>query len=244
MLSIAVLTAAVAAVLATWQPSRSTLRVTRVGSVWGPARPARPVRRRWWSTPWVVVGGAGLATTQLIGGVTGLLAGAAVGVAAHRWIATAEPAALRRQRSEQRRDLPLAVDLLVACVTAGLSPSAAVAVVADVLPGSLGARFRSVTARLALGADPELVWRDLAADPALGPLGNALARSARTGGSITTALARCADDLRRERRANAATVARSVGVRAAAPLGACFLPAFLLIGVVPTIVGAFGTLAG
>jgi Flp pilus assembly protein TadB len=241
VLSIAVLTAAVTAVLATWRPSRSTLRVTRVGPVSGPAR---PVRRRWWSTPWVVVGGAGLATTQLIGGVTGLLAGAAVGVAAHRWIATAEPAALRRQRSEQRRDLPLAVDLLVACVTAGLSPSAAVAVVADVLPGSLGARFRSVTARLALGADPELVWRDLAADPALGPLGNALARSARTGGSITIALARCADDLRRERRANAATVARSVGVRAAAPLGACFLPAFLLIGVVPTIVGAFGTLAG
>jgi Flp pilus assembly protein TadB len=241
VLSIAVLAAALAAVLAAWRPGLPTLRVTSVGTVSGSVR---PTRRRWWSTPGVVAAGAGLATSQLIGGAAGVVAGAAVGVGAYRWIAAAEPAAQRRQRSEQRRDLPLAVDLLVACVTAGQAPSAAVAVVADALPGSLGARFRSVAARLALGADPELVWRDLAADPALGPLGNALARSARTGGSVTTALARCADDLRRERRAQAATVARSVGVRAAAPLGACFLPAFLLIGVVPTIVGAFGTLAG
>jgi hypothetical protein len=50
--------------------------------------------------------------------------------------------------------------------------------------------------------------------------------------------------VRRRRRARADAIARGVGVRAAAPLGACFLPAFLLIGVVPTIVGAFGAFAG
>jgi hypothetical protein len=31
-------------------------------------------------------------------------------------------------------------------------------------------------------------------------------------------------------------------VRTAAPLGACFLPAFFLVGVVPTIIGVVGTL--
>jgi tight adherence protein B len=33
--------------------------------------------------------------------------------------------------------------------------------------------------------------------------------------------------------------ARQVGVLAAGPLGLCFLPAFMLIGVVPTVVGTF-----
>jgi pilus assembly protein TadC len=36
--------------------------------------------------------------------------------------------------------------------------------------------------------------------------------------------------------------ARSVGVHAAAPLGLCFLPAFVLVGIVPSIVSVFGSL--
>jgi Flp pilus assembly protein TadB len=239
MVSLAMLAAALAAALVVRPPSPRVLLASRLGGAPVPDRPPR----RWWASPWVAAATAALATTGLIGGVTGLLAGAAAGVAAHRWIATAEPSSSRRQRAELHRDLPLAVDLMVACVAAGQAPSAAVAAVAEALPGPLGGRLRSVAARLALGADPEVVWRDLATDPALGPLGNTLARSARTGSSVTTALARCADDLRRQRRTEAATIARSTGVRAAAPLGACFLPAFLLIGVVPTIVGAFGALA-
>ncbi|HYJ66857.1 MAG TPA: type II secretion system F family protein [Nocardioidaceae bacterium] len=179
-----------------------------------------------------------------MGGLLGLLVGGAVAVGVRRWVAAAEPASERRRRAELERDLPLAVDLLVACVSAGQAPTAALGAIADALPGPLGDRLRTTAARLALGADPETVWRDLATDPTLAPLGQTLARSARTGASITKALSRCADDLRRQRRARAETVARSVGVRAAAPLGACFLPAFLLIGVVPTVVGAFGALAG
>jgi hypothetical protein len=35
----------------------------------------------------------------------------------------------------------------------------------------------------------------------------------------------------------ATEAARSAGVRAVAPLGLCFLPAFVLVGVVPTVVG-------
>jgi pilus assembly protein TadC len=241
VLSLPIAAAALAAALVTWRPTPRALLARRAATA---APPRRQARRRWWTSPWVAAGAAALATTQLIGGVTGLFAGAAAGVAAHRWISRAEPSASRRQRAELDRDLPLAVDLLVACVAAGQAPSAAIGTVAEALSGPLGRRLQSIAARLALGADPALVWRDLAADPALAPLGNTLARSARTGASVTTALARCADDIRRQRRAQVGTVARSAGVRAAAPLGACFLPAFLLIGVVPTIVGAFGALAG
>jgi Flp pilus assembly protein TadB len=240
MLTLAILAAAAAGALA----------VTPVPP-WprAPSPPGRPtfasrlLDSEWWMSPWLAAGFGALAAAQFVGGVPGLLVGGAVAVGVRRWIATSEPGAERRRRAELERDLPLAVDLLVACVAAGQPPTSALSAIANALPGPLGERLRSTTARLALGADPETVWRDLAGDPALAPLGQTLARSARTGASISSALSRCADDLRRQRRARAETVARSVGVRAAAPLGACFLPAFLLIGVVPTVVGAFGALA-
>ena len=239
MTTVAVLAAALAAALAIRPP-------TRPGDpphTEGPSAARLSTIGRWRASPWPTVGLAAVATGVLIGGVAGAVAGLVAGAAAHRWISRAESGLSRRQQAEIERDLPFAVDLLVACVAAGRSPVAAVVGVAAVLPGALGDRLREASGRLALGADQERVWRELAADPALAPLGHTLARSARTGSSISTALARCADDVRRQRRARADTVARGVGVRAAAPLGACFLPAFLLIGVVPTIVGAFGAFA-
>jgi pilus assembly protein TadC len=44
-----------------------------------------------------------------------------------------------------------------------------------------------------------------------------------------------AEELRRDARVRAEAAARSAGVRAVLPLVACFLPAFLLIGVVPVV---------
>jgi hypothetical protein len=37
--------------------------------------------------------------------------------------------------------------------------------------------------------------------------------------------------------------ARAVGVKAAVPLGLCLLPSFLLIGVVPVVIGLLRSLA-
>ena len=243
MTMLAVLAAALAAGLAIRPPTRPPRPGDRPHAAEGPLSAKVSALGRWRSSPWPAVGLATIATGVLIGGLAGMVAGLVAGAAAHRWISRAESGLSRRQRAEIERDLPFAVDLLVACVAAGRSPVAAVVGVAEVLPGALGDRLREASGRLALGADQERVWRDLAADSALAPLGHTLARSTRTGSSITTALARCADDVRRQRRARADTIARGVGVRAAAPLGACFLPAFLLIGVVPTIVGAFGAFA-
>ncbi len=87
------------------------------------------------------------------------------------------------------------------------------------------------------------MWQDLAQDETFAPLGRSLARSARTGSSISVALSHCADDLRRDRRAAADANARKVGVRVSAPLGACFLPAFFLVGILPTIIGSVRSLS-
>src|SRR5690606_14099038 len=235
---------ALAAGLAAGLATRSPDRIGGPGV--GRSRPttASVARSSRWTAPLPASAVAAVAAALLAGGATGLLLGAAAGTAVHRWLVGAESLAARRRRAEVERDLPLAVDLLVACLTAGRSPDVAMSAVAEAMPGVLGDRLRATAARLALGGDPQHAWHDLAADPALAPLGQALARSARTGASVTTTLAGLADDIRRRRRSRAQAVARSVGVRAAAPLGACFLPAFLLIGVVPTIIGAFGGLTG
>jgi Flp pilus assembly protein TadB len=242
MTTLAVLAAAVAAALAI-RPASRPPQFGDTSQTVSPSVLKELTLKRWQASPWPAVAAAAVATSVLIGGLAGMVAGLVAGAAAYRWISRAESGLIRQQRAEIERDLPFAVDLLVACVAAGRSPAAAVIAVAEVMPDALGDRLREASGRLVLGADHERVWRDLAADPALAPLGHTLARSTRTGSSITTALARCADDVRRQRRARADTVARGVGVRAAAPLGACFLPAFLLIGVVPTIVGAFGAFA-
>ena len=65
-------------------------------------------------------------------------------------------------------------------------------------------------------------------------------RSAQSGAPLSTVLARIAQDMRRDRHAAVEVAARSAGVRAVAPLAACFLPAFLLVGVVPVVASLAG----
>ena len=93
-----------------------------------------------------------------------------------------------------------------------------------------------------MGAPAAEVWSDLAGDPALGPLGRALARSESSGSSVADTVARLSEDLGRDQRAEVKDLARSVGVKAALPLGVCLLPAFLLVGIVPVVVASLAAL--
>lgn len=191
------------------------------------------------TSPWLAALGAALVVPLFVPGWLGLLAAAAAAVAVHRWVAGLESLADRRRRAHVARNLPVAVDLLVAALSVGRPPGPALASVARAMGGPLGDDLSSIAVRIELGADPVAVWRDVARDPVLGPVGRSFGRAATSGASVTTVLARCVDDLRRRRRAEANRVARSAGVRTAAPLGLCFLPAFVVVGIVPTVVGAF-----
>ena len=53
------------------------------------------------------------------------------------------------------------------------------------------------------------------------------------------AVHRLAEELRERARADVEARARSIEVKAAAPLGLCLLPAFVVLGVVPMVVGVF-----
>ncbi|MFC5749170.1 type II secretion system F family protein [Actinomadura rugatobispora] len=169
-----------------------------------------------------------------------------VGLAA---MATVYRAFNRAERMEHRKrharlvaDLPIAVDLLAACLRGGTPWSEAVEAVAGAVGGPLGHELNRVAVQIRLGADPADAWLALTQDPALAPLARTAVRAVQSGAAPATALARLARDQRRNARTAAATRARAAGIKALAPMGACFLPAFVLLGVVPAIAGVASTI--
>jgi Flp pilus assembly protein TadB len=180
-----------------------------------------------------------VAVGEAVHGTVGAVVGLVAGIALARWISRLEPPHLARARRETAQALPLAVDLLGACLSAGSPVPVAVDVVAAAVRGPLADRLRAVLARLEIGADPVTAWRLLDKDPVLASLARTMIRALESGAPIAAGLGRLGEDVRCRHRADRQREARSVGVRAAGPLAVCFLPAFMLIGVVPTVVAAF-----
>ncbi|MGE5763678.1 MAG: type II secretion system F family protein [Mycobacterium leprae] len=75
----------------------------------------------------------------------------------------------------------------------------------------------------------------------LAGLGRVLARVADTGAPLAAALGEAAREQRERATLTAEERARSAGVYAVAPLGLCFLPAFVLVGAVPVVAGLLAT---
>jgi pilus assembly protein TadC len=70
-----------------------------------------------------------------------------------------------------------------------------------------------------------------------------MVRAHRSGASVASEVAALADELGRRSRLRAEERARSVGVKAAVPLGLCLLPSFVLLGIVPLAVSLMQSLA-
>jgi hypothetical protein len=128
-------------------------------------------------------------------------------------------------------------DLLAACLRGGLPVPVAVQAVASSLPARAADALRHAAELLALGADPVAAWAPALAEPLTAELARGARRSARSG----AALAAVAEGLATRVRAGADEEAEARAQRAAVavtgPLGLCFLPAFLCVGVVPVVIG-------
>jgi Flp pilus assembly protein TadB len=181
---------------------------------------------------------AGIAVATTLGGVIGILGGLAAAVGSAYALLRLEPRLVRIRRERLLEELPLAASLLAACLRAGRSPERAVELIGQAVPGPLGVELALVAEALRLGAGPEIAWSRLLDDPALAPFARALIRTWDSGAPLADTLDHLANDARRTTRSRADRRARAVGVKAALPLGVCFLPAFLLIGVVPVVAGA------
>ncbi len=206
-------------------------RLTRPGPVVaavGPV-PAGPLRRRALA---VLAGGVVVVVAGV--GPGSLLVAVGVAVVVERW-ARRDPTAGPDDSARIRDDLPLVCDLLAVCLAAGTPVPGAVGAVGAATGGPLGRVLSGVAGRLRLGAPARTAWRDVPADAAA--LARVVVRAGESGSSVVPALRALAADLRVARRAATAAAVQRAAVWVLAPLGLCFLPAFLCLGVVPLVLG-------
>jgi len=183
-----------------------------------------------------------LAGWSFVGGGAGVVAGLALAVVSWRILGDVEPPSRKRRREQLARQLPVGVQLLATALRAGADIESALVMVATALPGAVGEELAGLARQLRLGLDPERVWARAAENVALAPLARTLGRAQETGAAVAEVMEALAAELQGQRRAAVEQVAKSVDVRASAPLGLCLLPAFMVLGVAPLVVGVFASL--
>ncbi|HJQ03734.1 MAG TPA: type II secretion system F family protein [Jatrophihabitans sp.] len=154
---------------------------------------------------------------------------------------------LQRRPPPEPRSVAVVLDLLAATLAAGAPPESAIAAVAGAVIdcGTASMRqavepVRLVGRLLRLGSDPVTAWARLDAVPGMQQVSAAGRRCAHSGARLAWALADAAAEIRMQHRARAVARAERTGVWALLPLGCCFLPAFVCLGVLPVVLGVAG----
>ncbi|TQK52795.1 type II secretion system (T2SS) protein F [Streptomyces sp. SLBN-118] len=207
-------------------------------------------RQRWrpecgaWARRWAGPLGALITGCVLVGGVLGCAAGLGGAYGVSRWQRSRKPAA-GAEDQEASRQLPLAADLLAACISAGAGPREAAEAVGESLGGPVGERLARAAAELRLGGEPARAWGWFGRIPGAEGLGRCLERADSTGAPAAESVSRLAERFRADRARAVAARGRKAQVLITAPVGLCFLPAFLAVGVAPVVIGlADGLLNG
>ncbi|MFD5696658.1 type II secretion system F family protein [Streptomyces lasiicapitis] len=206
---------------------------------WGGALTGRRELARRWLTV-AAVAGAGWA---FVGGIAGCVVGVIVGCCVWRMrLGGDREAEVDAARAAEQ--LPLAADLLAACVAAGAGPVVAAQAVGESLGGPVGDRLAWGAAQVRLGGAPADAWRQVGEIPGAGGLARLLEQTAESGAPAAGPVARIAADCRAEQGRTATARARRAAVLMTAPVGLCFLPAFIAVGVLPVVIGLAGGLMG
>ncbi|MEU6589367.1 type II secretion system F family protein [Streptomyces sp. NPDC046881] len=195
---------------------------------------------------WLSAAGAACGVWVLVGGVTGGLLGLGVGAALWRWRGRQTSSGQQEviDTAGAARQLPLAADLLAACIAAGAGPVIAAQAVGEALGGPVGQALARGAAEVRLGGEPADAWRSLAALPGADVLARLLERAGQSGLPAVGPVSRLASDARAEWARTATARARRAAVLISAPVGLCFLPAFIAVGVLPVVIGLAGGVMG
>ena len=89
---------------------------------------------------------------------------------------------------------------------------------------------------MALGAEPERAWSELASVPGGADLASLVTLSNSSGTSLSAGCVRIAERLQAEAADRATAKAERAGVLIAIPLTAFFLPAFFTLGLAPVVI--------
>ncbi len=204
-----------------------------------PSRAAAP-RCGTLPTRWIVVAIVAAVTGAALGPVAGLatLIGSDV---VRRMSATRRAVRATRQIAA---DYPDTLDLLVLSIRAGYLPAQAVIEITRFLPATLRASFTTVDQAMQRGARFADALQQLQTHlgPIAQPLVDSLSSADRYGLPLAPVLERLAFEARQQRRRDADAAARELPVRLAVPLVMCTLPSFVLLAIVPLLLGALSSL--
>lgn len=131
-------------------------------------------------------------------------------------------------------ELGVLLAMLAAACRSGASLPRALDAVGLAIGGPDGTQLCRAGRALVLGAAWGDAWR--APGQRLVVVRDALGPTWVRGSPPGPALAAAADAVRRDARARASAAAGRLGVRLVLPLGTCYLPAFVLVGLVPVLV--------
>lgn len=138
-----------------------------------------------------------------------------------------------------------ALDVLSVCLSAGMTVPAAAAATASSAPSAMGGLLRRASDLLALGAAPDAAWQAQPDDDdCCAALARLARRSAASGSALAAGAAELAEQSRQEVGHAAEAAAERAGVLIAGPLGLCFLPAFICLGVIPVVASLAGEIFG
>jgi pilus assembly protein TadC len=133
------------------------------------------------------------------------------------------------------------LDVLSACLSSGMTVAGAAGAAAASAPPALADVLHRAADLLALGAEPALAWSDTAVkDRRVVALLRLARRSSASGAALATGVAELADQSRLDAADDAKAAAERASVLIAGPLGLCYLPAFVCLGIVPVVVGLAG----
>lgn len=228
----------IAGALLSW-PDNTVAR--RFAWLTGAAKPD-PIRRWHRAIPHIAVTLGGASAAVLIGGLTGTALGAVL--TASGWWAIRRTRRPRPPAMDIAAKLRLAgtLDLLAACLRAGLPVPSALDAVAGTAPAPVDAALSSTAGLLALGSGPDEAWAPVRTVPGLAELAAAAIRTSRSGAAFAASAGDLAGRIRDELATEAEERAERAGVALALPVGLCFLPAFFCLGVLPVVLGLAGRL--
>lgn len=176
----------------------------------------------------------------LMAGATAILAAPLLGFAGFRAPELYLSVRARSRRDEAAAALPDAVDLLVVCTQAGLNLSLSLQRVAENTSGPLGDDLGRAVEEIALGVPRGEALASLAErspSDEISSLVSTLTNADRFGTGVTKALEGFANEVRQERKRRAEEQARRAPVKILFPMVFLILPAFLVLTVLPVVLG-------
>ncbi|MEU3272718.1 type II secretion system F family protein [Saccharomonospora sp. NPDC006951] len=193
---------------------------------------------------------AALATTSIVcvidtsvrGVVVGLCCGLGVFLALRYGRKRLAARSSRSPPKAGKLELACTCDLLAACLRAGLPVATAVGAVAATAPSRAMTALGATADLLALGATPEQAWEPALRCEDTAELATAAVRTARSGSALAAVASELAERARQAAADEAEAASQRAGVLITGPLGLCFLPAFLCLGVLPVVIGLAGQL--